>query len=73
MREITVLAKKKVYNTNFLIPEDLLGKRVLVYNGRQFISLLIREDHINGRLGNFIITKRQGYKIHKKKKPTNKK
>lgn len=62
-----MLSSTKIYNTNFYIPEEMLGKRVLAYNGRTFVSLLIRDDHLNKRIGDFIITKLQGYKIHKKK------
>lgn len=47
MRLKPILTKNRVYNTNVLVPESKVGQRVLIYNGKKFISLLIRDDHVN--------------------------
>lgn len=47
-----------------VISETLLGKRVRVYNGRKFVSLLIRKDMVGFRFGEFVVTKALGNGIH---------
>lgn len=68
MRHKNYLTKPKIYNTNLLVPESMVGQRVLIYTGRRFISLLLRDDHVNKLIGSFILTKVMGSKIHKNKK-----
>jgi ribosomal protein S19 len=46
------------------ISETLLGRRVNVYNGRKFVSLLIRKEMVGFRFGEFIVTKALGSTIH---------
>jgi len=61
----------KVFDRAALITKELVGKRLSVYDGRSFISLLIREHHVNYRFGQFIKTKKMGGNIHKKLKKGN--
>lgn len=67
-----------VFDRSLRITKSLVGKRFSIYNGQNFISLLIREHHIGYRFGQFIKTKRRGGAIHatkdsKKNKNKNKK
>lgn len=46
------------------IPRDFLGKKVLVNNGKEFMELLILEEMVGRKFGEFSFTKRRGRKIH---------
>jgi ribosomal protein S19 len=67
------LSVAKVHDRALRIIKNLLGKRVSIYDGRQFVSLLIREHHIGYRFGQFIKTKKMGSNIHKDLKKGSKK
>jgi ribosomal protein S19 len=43
-----------------------LEKEFLFYNGKEFVSLLIRDYHVGYRFGQFIKTKKLGGNIHNK-------
>lgn len=62
-RKVSVIVQSsivKVYDRALAIVKDLIGKRVSVYDGKMFISLLIREHHVGYRFGQFIKTKENG-------------
>jgi len=58
--------KKKIYilNKNFTILPKYLSKTVFIYNGKKFIKLLIQENMIGYKFGEFIHT-RAKYKYKK--------
>lgn len=59
-----------IYNKNSVISAFFLNKRVAIYTGNKFSSLIIKKNMINHKFGEFVITKSLGKKIHiiKKKK-----
>lgn len=58
----------KVWLKNSFIPKELIGTRVLIYNGKIFISIRIRDNMIGHKFGEFIWTKKLGSSIHIRKK-----
>jgi len=58
------------YLRGSVIPSEksLLGKRVAVYNGRQFSSFIVKRFMFGHKFGEFIVTKRLGRIIHTPKK-----
>lgn len=58
----------KIWLKNSFIPKELVGTRVLVYNGLIFISILIRDNMVGHKFGEFIWTKKLGPSIHTRKK-----
>lgn len=69
--------KKKYtfYKRNSIISSFLINKIIFVYNGKAFTKLLVKEQMIGHKLGDFIFTKKRGKNIHKilKKKKDRKK
>ena len=63
---------KKVWYKNIVIREENVGMEVSVYNGQKFINVLIEEKMIGNKLGSFVLTKKLGGNIHKKKKKVKK-
>ncbi len=63
---------KKVWFKNIVIKPDDIGLEVEVYNGNRFVNLLIEEKMVGEVLGSFILTKKIGGNIHKKKKKVKK-
>lgn len=66
-----VISDKRVvhahtYRRNSAIPKSVLDKRVAVYNGRKFISFMVRKWMLGHKFGEFCLTKRLGSKIHEK-------
>lgn len=57
-----------IYNKALLLNINFLNKRFIVYNGHRFVSLLIKDFMLGHKVGEFIVTKRLGKKIHFKKK-----
>jgi small subunit ribosomal protein S19 len=57
----------KIFKASFFISSNFLGKNVLVYNGKEFIPLLIKNEMIGFRFGDFITT-RKGFSVPKNKK-----
>lgn len=53
-----------IYSLRSIILRSYVGKRVLIYNGKSFVSLLIRDWHIGNCFGDFILTKKKGKIIH---------
>lgn len=58
----------KIFDRSAVITLSFLNKRVLIHNGRRFISLLIKESMLGYKFGEFVVTKQLGGKIHSKKK-----
>lgn len=73
------LTTYKVYDKSSTIPPFLKNKRVLLHNGKNFISFLVRDYHIGRKFNQFILCKKGGPSIHIKvnkkggKKPHKKK
>jgi small subunit ribosomal protein S19 len=57
-----------VYSRRSIIFPEYVGRRFLIYTGKEFISLLIRDWHVNNRFSDFVLTKKIGGSIHKNKK-----
>jgi len=45
---------------SFIIPETLIQREALVYNGKVFIPIFVTKNMINHRFGEFSITKVMG-------------
>jgi ribosomal protein S19 len=60
------LTKTAVVDRSLRIVKGLIGKRISIYNGKEFVSLLIRDYHVGYRFGQFIKTKKLGGNIHNK-------
>jgi len=48
----------KTWSRNSIILPHLIGKRLQVYNGKQFILLNITEEMVGYRLGEFVATRK---------------
>lgn len=55
-----------IFDRSLRIIKNLIGKRVSIYDGKIFISLLVRDYHVGYRFGQFIKTKKMGGNIHRK-------
>jgi ribosomal protein S19 len=67
------LTTYKIYDKASTIPPFLKNKRVLLHNGKGYISFLIKEHHIGRKFNQFIVCKRTGSSIHLKLNKKNKK
>jgi small subunit ribosomal protein S19 len=66
--ESSVLKKnilKKIWSRNSVITDFFVNKRVLIHSGKEFKSILISQDKVGLKFGEFVYTR--------KKKSTNKK
>jgi len=66
--ESSVLKKnilKKIWSRNSVITDFFVNKRVLIHSGKEFKSILISQDKVGLKFGEFVYTR--------KKKRTNKK
>jgi ribosomal protein S19 len=52
---------------SFVSSSDV-GKRVKVYNGKKFVSILVRKGMVASRFGEFVVTKSLGSGIHMPKR-----
>jgi len=66
-KDTSLVNSNKLYKKSSIITTEFLNKRVLVYNGNKFVSLLVKESMLGHRFGEFILTKSLGSKIHVKK------
>lgn len=55
----------KVISKNKLITPNLVGKKVQVYNGKQFHEFSVNLSMVNFKIGQFCITKKKV--VHKQK------
>lgn len=53
----------KIWSRSNVIPEVLLGKRVLIHNGNSFKKVLILREKIGFKFGNFSITRKHTSKF----------
>jgi len=59
---------KTIYKkANYIIP-SMLNRRIHIYNGKKPTAVLIKKTMLGLRLGEFIVTKKLGTKIHLRKK-----
>lgn len=60
----------RTFCKNFVVDFSMVGLHFLVYNGKFYKVLLIKEFMVGFRLGEFLLTKSLGLRIHidKKKK-----
>ncbi len=61
----------KIWSRNSIIPEFLLGKTILVHNGKEFKNVVITREKIGFKFGEFSFTrkysaKQKSIKIKKK-------
>lgn len=57
----------KVIKAAKVITTEQFGKTVNVYNGKRFLPIAITAQKVGYKYKDFILTKRQGGNIHKKK------
>jgi ribosomal protein S19 len=67
------LTTYKIYDKSSTIPSFLRDKRVLLHNGKTYVSFLIREHHVGRKFSQFIVCKKTGPSIHVKTNKKNKK
>lgn len=58
---------KFYFRRNIVIPHTLVDKKLKIYNGKKYRSLLVRTPMIGHKMGEFIITKVTGRKIAQRK------
>jgi ribosomal protein S19 len=59
---------RTVFTRNSLIPSKLLGKTLLIYNGKRFNKVICKVEHIGLRAGELSITRKNYNKTGKKPK-----
>lgn len=59
---------KKIWSRSSTIPSFLLGATVWVHNGKEFKKVIITEDKIGYKFGEFSTTRKRS--VYKKKKTT---
>jgi ribosomal protein S19 len=60
-------AQCHTYLRSARISKEFLDKRVAVYNGNKFLSFVVKPWMINHKFGEFVLTKKLGTIIHKRK------
>lgn len=56
----------KFFNKNSIISKDLVGEKIYVYNGKVFQRKTVVPGMVGFKVGEFILTKKIGSKIHTK-------
>jgi len=56
-----------VYSRRSTVLAEHVGKRISIYNGMKFVSILIKDFMVGYKLGYFVATKLLGSQIHHKK------
>lgn len=64
----SIKSMKKIWSRRSAITSNLVGKTVLVHNGKDFKKLIIKREHLGFKFGEFSLTKRYTKKISEKKK-----
>jgi len=54
----------KIWSRNNTILKNFFYKKILVYNGRFFLPIIIKKEFLNYKFGEFIFTKKLGKTIH---------
>lgn len=62
-----VAGTSRIYNKASMVTIEFLNRRVLIYNGLKFISIIIKENMIGHKFGEFVLTKKIGAQIHSNK------
>jgi len=62
------IENKKIWSRRSTIPSMLIGRTVLIYNGKKFKSLTITRQHVGYKLGDFAPTRLHTVKKSVKKK-----
>jgi ribosomal protein S19 len=57
-----------IFSKNIIINELMVGFYFLVYNGLSYKYIFIKESMLGYKLGEFLVTKSLGMKIHMEKK-----
>ena len=57
-----------LWKKNDIIFDFMVGLYLLVYNGNNFNLIFVKENMVNHKIGEFVITKRLGNQIHESKK-----
>ena len=75
MKKVQVAVEKndrkpiKTWSRRSMISPDMLGLTLAVHNGRQHVPLLITEDMVGHKLGEFVLTRTyRGHSADKKAK-----
>jgi len=63
-----IKSMKKIWSRRSSITSNLVGKTVLVHNGKDFKKLIIKREHLGFKFGEFSLTKRYTKKMGDKKK-----
>jgi small subunit ribosomal protein S19 len=64
--KLTVTNKKtKTWSRRSTILPEFIGMQIDIYNGKKFVSLLINEDMVGHKIGEFAPTRK--FAVHKKK------
>ena len=56
--------KKKIWSRSSTVPGSLIGKSVLIYNGREFKRVLITRDKVGFKFGEFSFTRKHTSKTN---------
>lgn len=67
IKSTKVIPSLKIWSRSFLISSEILGLRLKVHNGKDFVPLVITEEMIGHKIGEFVFT-RAKYEFKKKKK-----
>ena len=59
----------KIYSKNSMIVPRFINKKFNIYNGKKFITILVSEDMVGYKFGEFLSTRKKC--IHKKKRMAN--
>lgn len=57
----------KIWSRSSTISKTFLNKKVSIYNGRTFIPLFIKENHLGFKFGEFAFTRKYIKKLNTKK------
>jgi len=69
--KVKVLKKQKTWCRSSIIPSTFIGRKILVYNGKEFKSLFVSREKIGFKFGEFIFTRinnKRKAKVKKSKK-----
>lgn len=65
---------KNLFNpSNVILSKDLQNSRVDVYNGKKYISMVIKDYMVEQKLSKYVVSKYTGKNIHVKRKKRNNK
>lgn len=58
---------KIFFKRSTIIPYTLINKKIKIYNGKRFKTILIRPQMVGHKMGEFVVTKIMGRKIAQRK------